>query len=98
MTAIEEEGWNSLLLPLFSLVLSIQCAILFAFSYKINPHTIHVRRTIKLMLFWASVRCLGFLLRTLASVFPSTLGDSIPFVAATRVLLSIGGAPLSRLL
>ncbi|KAI8831741.1 hypothetical protein BJ741DRAFT_651467 [Chytriomyces cf. hyalinus JEL632] len=47
------------------------------------------------MVVWAAIRTLAFFFRSLVSLVPY-LADSPEFITATRVFLSIGGAPLTR--
>ncbi|KAI8831740.1 hypothetical protein BJ741DRAFT_711195 [Chytriomyces cf. hyalinus JEL632] len=96
-TAAEVEGWSSLLLPLLFFTISA------TFMTLLSSQTISHRSTcspfqkrlLLLMLVWAVIRTVSFFFRSLVTLVPY-LGNSAKFVAFTRVLLSVGGAPLTR--
>ncbi|KAJ3231519.1 hypothetical protein HDU81_003704 [Chytriomyces hyalinus] len=96
-TAAEDAGWTLLLPPLLFFTMSTTFLMLFSrlsvlFRFMYTPYQ---KRLLQLMLVWAVIRTIAFLFRSLVSLVPF-LGDSPEFIAATRVFLSIGGAPLTR--
>ncbi|KAJ3239353.1 hypothetical protein HDU78_002867 [Chytriomyces hyalinus] len=96
-TAAEEAGWTSLLLPLLFFTVSTTVLMLLSWQTISNRVTYSPfqKRLLQLMLVWAVIRTLSFFFRILVSLVPS-LGDNDKFVSFTRVMLSVGGAPLTR--
>ncbi|KAJ3224849.1 hypothetical protein HDU81_008283 [Chytriomyces hyalinus] len=96
-TAAEEAGWTSLLLPLLFFTVSSTVLILLSWQTISNrvTYTPFQKQLLQLMLIWAVIRTLSFLFRSLVSLVPS-LGDNAKFISFTRVMLSVGGAPLTR--
>ncbi|KAJ3235589.1 hypothetical protein HDU78_005101 [Chytriomyces hyalinus] len=96
-TAAEVEGWTSLLLPL--LFFTISATFLTLLSWQTISHrstySPFQKRLLLLMLVWAVIRTVAFFFRSLVTLVPY-LGNSAKFVGFTRVLLSVGGAPLTR--
>ncbi|KAJ3258933.1 hypothetical protein HDU77_002081 [Chytriomyces hyalinus] len=96
-TAAEEAGWTLLLPPLLFFTLSATLLILLSrqsisFRFMYTPFQ---KRLLLLMVVWSAIRTLAFFFRSLVSLVPY-LADSPEFITATRVFLSIGGAPLTR--
>ncbi|KAI8845092.1 hypothetical protein BJ741DRAFT_703496 [Chytriomyces cf. hyalinus JEL632] len=96
-TAAEEAGWTSLLLPLLFFTVSSTVLMLLSWQTISNRVTYSPfqKRLLQLMLVWAVIRTLSFFFRSLVSLVPY-LGDNAKFVSFTRVMLSVGGAPLTR--
>ncbi|KAI8612999.1 hypothetical protein BC830DRAFT_1170623 [Chytriomyces sp. MP71] len=98
-TPAQEEGWNAVVLPILCLAISLEFTVQFALERSFPskpPLNAFQNRILSVLLIWACVRTLGFFFRSALAALPQSLARNDAFVTATRAILAIGGAPLTR--